>query len=353
MSRNNTLTSVVEVEDTTRTVAETAVAPGGTTTVTVSVEFEDEPELEVGEIVRFDDELSESAAGVEHISGSPVPGAAGPNESRDEYRALWNESTDSYSTSYELTVPETADFGSEITLEGAFEIAGTVESVPSETITVEPGDPGVELRPSAPTAVVDSQTSLNLVVTGAVDGVGSFDIALSLDDTDVATFAAVNVANATESDDSTVSDDSVTVDATLSEPHDAKAGIPIAEITLDTGGEEDETDIDVDSAEVSDTGDDAYDIEETAGATLTVTDGPPQIDSNFAGPPQDETGDNLFEDVNGDGEVDMVDVQALFDNLDEDTLQDNAEFFDFSDTGGQVSIFDVQALFTRVKELND
>lgn len=351
MSLNNTLTSVAQAEDTTRTVAETTVAPGGTTTVTVSVEFEDELELDVGEIVRFDDELSQSAADIEHIMGSPVPGAAGPNESRDEYSAVWNESADSYSISYELTVPETADIGSEITLDGAFDIAGTVESVPGATITIEEPMPevtGVELRPADAVGRPDDERTLDLVVTGADEGIGSYNIDLSLNNTDAATFLAVELTNPAKSDDSTVSDDSVTVEATLSEDHDAEASITIAEITLDTGSEGEGTDIDIDSATVSDPGDEAYDIEDIAGASLTVTDGPPRIDESFE-LPRDLTGDGLYEDIDGDGELTINDVQVLFEHINEDTVQENSEYYDFSDLNSEeVNIFDVQALFKRL-----
>jgi hypothetical protein len=58
--------------------------------------------------------------------------------------------------------------------------------------------------------------------------------------------------------------------------------------------------------------------------------------------------DGLYDDVRGDGELDINDVQALFNNLDNPALQRNARAFDFSGQGGAVDILDVQALFERL-----
>ncbi|MEZ3118124.1 PQQ-binding-like beta-propeller repeat protein [Halobaculum sp. MBLA0147] len=63
----------------------------------------------------------------------------------------------------------------------------------------------------------------------------------------------------------------------------------------------------------------------------------------------DPDGDGLFEDVNGDGEFSVVDVQALFANLDSAAVQDNPELFDFNGDG-QVDVTDVQALFASLQE---
>lgn len=63
----------------------------------------------------------------------------------------------------------------------------------------------------------------------------------------------------------------------------------------------------------------------------------------------DPDGDGLFEDVNGDGEFSVVDVQALFANLDSAAVQDNPELFDFNGDG-RVDVTDVQALFASLQE---
>jgi len=68
-------------------------------------------------------------------------------------------------------------------------------------------------------------------------------------------------------------------------------------------------------------------------------------------PPQDLDGDGLYENVRGDGEFDIADVQALFDNLDSDAVQKHANRYNFSGTDpAEVAILDVQALFNLLSE---
>jgi hypothetical protein len=59
--------------------------------------------------------------------------------------------------------------------------------------------------------------------------------------------------------------------------------------------------------------------------------------------PQDIDGDGNHEDVTGDGSVDVFDTQVLFDNLDNDALQENAGAFNFSPAtpDDEVTILDV------------
>lgn len=62
-------------------------------------------------------------------------------------------------------------------------------------------------------------------------------------------------------------------------------------------------------------------------------------------------GDGLFEDITGDGEFDIADVQFFFDNLDTVTVAAYAPFYNFSGTNeANASIFDVQAQFNRLQD---
>jgi PKD repeat protein len=82
--------------------------------------------------------------------------------------------------------------------------------------------------------------------------------------------------------------------------------------------------------------------------TLTVdapSAGPPAVLASSA-PPTDPDGDGRYEDVNGDGSVDVLDVQTLFAGLDGNAVQDHPAAFDF-DGDGTVSVVDIQALFTE------
>ncbi len=77
-----------------------------------------------------------------------------------------------------------------------------------------------------------------------------------------------------------------------------------------------------------------------------VTRPPPVVGET---PPTSVGDGQQYDDIDGDGEVTVADVQALFDNLDSDVIQNNAAAFDFSGTdSGRVTVFDVQALFARL-----
>lgn len=68
-------------------------------------------------------------------------------------------------------------------------------------------------------------------------------------------------------------------------------------------------------------------------------------------PPQDLTGDDLYEDITGSGSLTVVDVQVLFDNLDNEEIQNNAAAFNFSGTDStEVTVADVHALWKQFTE---
>ena len=64
----------------------------------------------------------------------------------------------------------------------------------------------------------------------------------------------------------------------------------------------------------------------------------------------DTTGDGLLNDVDGDGEFDIFDVQELFNSLTTGVVQNNPELFNFNDNENptEVTIFDVQGLFNTL-----
>ena len=64
-------------------------------------------------------------------------------------------------------------------------------------------------------------------------------------------------------------------------------------------------------------------------------------------PAQDLTGDALYEDVTGDGNLGFNDVVTFFEEHDGEIVQGNVEYFDFSDNGS-VGFNDVVALFERL-----
>ncbi|WP_338917723.1 malectin domain-containing carbohydrate-binding protein [Salinirubellus litoreus] len=72
-------------------------------------------------------------------------------------------------------------------------------------------------------------------------------------------------------------------------------------------------------------------------------EGPGPI-GDFENAPTDPDGDGVYEDVNGNGEFGLVDVQAFFQNYEDPVVQSNVDAFDFNDNG-EVNLVDVQALF--------
>jgi PKD repeat protein len=76
-----------------------------------------------------------------------------------------------------------------------------------------------------------------------------------------------------------------------------------------------------------------------------VDEGPGPI-TDFENAPTDPDGDGKYEDVNGDGSVNVGDAQALFANTDDAEIQDNPKAFDFNDDGS-VNVGDAQALFAN------
>jgi outer membrane protein assembly factor BamB len=89
---------------------------------------------------------------------------------------------------------------------------------------------------------------------------------------------------------------------------------------------------------------------DTDSTTVTVAEQapPPIVGDN---PPQDLDDDGLYEDINGDGEFDIVDVQAFLQNLERfqsgGDLEEYAAAVDFNQDG-EVDIIDVQKMLLEL-----
>ena len=73
---------------------------------------------------------------------------------------------------------------------------------------------------------------------------------------------------------------------------------------------------------------------------------------DFENPPTDPDGDGLYEDVNGDGDVNVGDAQAIFSNADDPVVQNNVDAFDYNGDGS-VNSGDAQALFANGLAVGD
>jgi PKD repeat protein len=107
------------------------------------------------------------------------------------------------------------------------------------------------------------------------------------------------------------------------------------------------SDIDTSGLDAGDYTHGIFTDDDSVTATLSVEAETLPPVSGFENSPADPDDDGLYEDVNGDGEFDIVDVQALFANLDDETVQNNSDGFDFNQDG-DVDVVDVQKLYNEV-----
>ncbi|WP_226021760.1 cellulase family glycosylhydrolase [Halomicrobium salinisoli] len=90
---------------------------------------------------------------------------------------------------------------------------------------------------------------------------------------------------------------------------------------------------------------------ESDPATMTfqtpVIDPTPEPEPIDGTRPTDPDGDGLYEDLNGNGEIDYADVVEYFDNMDGETMQADARFYDYNGNG-EVDFADLVDLFKQV-----
>jgi hypothetical protein len=90
--------------------------------------------------------------------------------------------------------------------------------------------------------------------------------------------------------------------------------------------------------------------DETDDATITVQEGDagdaPELTPG--NPATDINDDGLFDDLNGNNEIDRGDAQALFDSLNDEAVTSRVSQFDRNDNN-EVDRGDVQALFSQVE----
>jgi hypothetical protein len=82
---------------------------------------------------------------------------------------------------------------------------------------------------------------------------------------------------------------------------------------------------------------------------VSVSTGPPSL-PGLSDAPKDPDNDGKYEDVNGDGSVNVGDVQALFAGSESSAVQNHIDAFDFNNDGS-VNVGDVQALFAKGEDV--
>ena len=88
--------------------------------------------------------------------------------------------------------------------------------------------------------------------------------------------------------------------------------------------------------------------ETTADAVAASTEAYVSVEFIDGQPARDTTGNGLLNDVRGDGNFNILDVQSLFNNLERPDVQNNPNLFGFFDASDGMDILDVQGLFNRL-----
>ncbi|WP_144900800.1 PKD domain-containing protein [Halobellus captivus] len=217
----------------------------------------------------------------------------------------------------------------------------------TETVTVgEPAEPepelstAVSLSPADELVAVNGSTTFDVVVENVDGGVGAYSLNVAVDDETTATITDVSVDESTLSDVQIAADgSSVSADVALLDTDDTGA-VTIATVTVD-GESDGTTALALDVSSLGTEAGQAYDVTETNGASLTVSE---LVVGGSEQPAQDLDGDGVYEDVNGDGTVDELDVQLLFAERNSGVVQGSPDAFDFNDDG-EFDILDVQSLY--------
>ncbi|SFR69508.1 CARDB protein [Halogeometricum rufum] len=235
---------------------------------------------------------------------------------------------------------------------GAYAVVlATENDSASATMTVEAeADPeppadgqastNVSLSPSQDLLGVNQNGTYDIVVDPVDGGVGAYSITLSLSNPSVGSIAGVELAGGGLSDVQLAEDgSSVTIETVMVDTNDT------GPVTLGTvavqGAVEGESDLSIDVTTLGTEAGTAYDVDDVQGSSLTVTT---LVVGDSDGPAADGDDDGLHEDVNGDGVVDVLDVQTLFYYRNSDTTVSNPEAFDFNGDG-TFDILDVQWLY--------
>jgi len=263
----------------------------------------------------------------------------------------------------DLDAPAEAGPGAEIdvsaTITNTGAVAGTQDVVFEFDGEEAATEPGVSLDP-------DGDTTVTFEDIGVPEEPGTYEHGVSTDDdnetaeitvTDPPQVALSNLSIAGQGESATVLEGDHDVSADMTHV-DGGAGEVEATLTIGDAVEETAT-VDIGEGETATVtfadvtaglGTGVYDVEmsaqnETLTGELTVS-----VDVGGDGvPATDTTGDGLLNDLTGDGEFTILDVQALFESFDDDAVQDNVELFDFLGDD-RVSIFDVQALFNDLEQ---
>jgi hypothetical protein len=195
-----------------------------------------------------------------------------------------------------------------------------------------------------------STNAYDVVVTDVDGGVGAFAATVSVDDPSVATVTDASIAAGTDTDAANLSTASVNVTgssavleaALLDTNDDGNVTIGTVVVSATAAGS---VGVTPSVSAIGDESGESYAVGSTEGASLSVVEIPTV--PGGTGLPSDPDADGTYEDITGDGNVTVADVQTLWDSRNSPEITENAEFYDFNGDGS-FDVVDVQALFEQV-----
>jgi hypothetical protein len=240
-------------------------------------------------------------------------------------------STDDDSETAQITIEESSTPG-----EGDGDLSTTVELV---------GDDANGQIAAGDTVTYD------VVVTDANGGVGAYSLGVDVSNGTVASVdsGAVNDSTGQSLNETTIDGSSATIEAALLDTNDT-GSVTIASVTV-LGVGPGTTDVTLDVAALGNESGQSYTVESTTDASLEVLELPPVDPGDDDGPdpavPTDPDDDGVFEDINGDGQFTVADVQLLFAERNSNTVTEYGTYYDINGDG-TFDIVDVQALWTEL-----
>ncbi|QUO47756.1 PKD domain-containing protein [Halorubrum ruber] len=227
-------------------------------------------------------------------------------------------------------------------------VAVTVEDADDAAPPTDGASTAVSLSSESELVAVGDAAEYDVVVESADGGVGAYSMTVTVDDPSVASITGANlsgVENGGLTDVQIAADgSSVTVEAVLIDTDDS-GNVSLGTVTVESATEG-STNVSLDVSELGDEAGSTYEVTGTSGATLEAST---LVVGDSENPAQDLDGDGDFEDVNGDGTVDVLDVQTLFADRDGAAVQNAPQAFDFNGDG-EFTLVDIQLLFAQETE---
>lgn len=235
-----------------------------------------------------------------------------------------------------------------VTLVEAASADGSADGLPL-TRSVEVLDPAnqsvsLSLVPQPASGAVGSNVTVALVADGIDDGVGAFEANVSMTNDSVATISTVHVAGSPGETDVVYGENNTSVSVAAFGMDTNQTGpVTVAEldVTLEAQGR---TNVTLTDTVLSSENASEYNVSTVSGTSVSGTN--MSAIGNLSAPPADIDGDGLYMDINGDGNVSVSDVQAMFAHRNSEVLRNNVDKFDYTGNG-DVNIVDIQRLFVE------